>query len=259
MDIVADSLILFSVPGGKESPEEIYFHSAFVHELQGKLLSKEPLPFELRALEAVMVSVISALQSELTTLRPEVESLLDSIDRNPDGEFLRNLLVVRRRLNKFVQKVDAIRATINHLLHSYLSDKAAGRERAISDHMDAELMFEHYLNMADEIASVASNLASNVQSTQQMLAIVLDTQRNRLIVYDLKANLATMAISSAALVAGLFGMNLPNALDNYGTQAFALVSGSAVMLAVLMFLLTLRRISMLKSVKGKTLLKRLLD
>ncbi|KAJ3204999.1 magnesium ion transporter [Dinochytrium kinnereticum] len=208
--IKADSLILFSAPTKADNgAEDVYFHSAFVHELQGKLLTKEPLPFELRALEAIMVSVITAMQSELSVLRPEVEKLLDSIDKNPDAEFLRNLLIARRKINKFVQKIDAIRGTI-------------------------------------KIASVVTNLATNVSTTQQMMAIILDTQRNKLIVYDLKANLATMAISSSALIAGLFGMNLPSSLDHV-PYAFLSVSGGLVLLAGGVFVLALRRVSVLKA------------
>ncbi|KAJ3106890.1 magnesium ion transporter [Phlyctochytrium planicorne] len=241
--IKSDSLILFSSSQKNEnnSPEDIYFHSAFVHELQ-----------------------VAAMQSEMNSLRPDVEKVLDSIDRIPDAEYLRELLLARRRINKFVQKVDSIRSTLSQLLHNdedlvgmYLTDKAAGRTRLLADHMDAELMLEHYLNMTDEIHSIVSNLSSNVTITQQMMAIALDAHRNKLIVYDLKANLATMAISSAALIAGLFGMNLPSSMEGL-PYVFFTVSGMAVAIAGGIFLMTLRRISLLKSGSNK-ILRRILE
>ncbi|KAJ1539285.1 hypothetical protein HK405_013059 [Cladochytrium tenue] len=102
--------------------------------------------------------------------------------------------------------------------------------------------------------------------TQSMLSVVLDAQRNDLIVMDLRANLATLAVSLAALIAGLFGMNLPNFLetaaeDDDGTRVqqqqqkrerlspapFYAVSGSAVAIGALVFALTSRRLGVLVS------------
>jgi Mg2+ and Co2+ transporter CorA len=105
----------------------------------------------------------------------------------------------------------------------YLSDKSRGKAHATSDHLEVELMLEHYLSLADELSSTAKAASSSLQSTQSMLSVVLDSQRNDLIVMDLRANLATLAISLSALVTGLFGMNLPNFYDVgglFGAEAF---------------------------------------
>ncbi|KAJ1564082.1 hypothetical protein HK405_015901, partial [Cladochytrium tenue] len=118
------------------------------------------------------------------------------------------------------------------------------------------------------LASVSAAAQSNLSMTQSMLSVVLDAQRNDLIVMDLRANLATLAVSLAALIAGLFGMNLPNFLetaatdddtDHEGAQVqkqqqerpspapFYAVSGSAVAIGALVFALTSRRLGVLVS------------
>ncbi|KAJ3192053.1 magnesium ion transporter [Irineochytrium annulatum] len=254
--IRADSLILFSSNTSMDDGAEAYFQSQFVHELQGKLQAKDTLPFELRALEAMLISVVSALKSDLDDVKPEVERLLEAMDKGFDPEMLKALLLHGRSLNKLVQKVEAIRSTFTDVLHNdedlagmYLTAKAENRPHAASDHIDAELMLEHYLKLADEISSSLNTLSSNVVTTQNMMGIVLDTHRNKLIVYDLKANIATVAISTAAFVASVFGMNLPNNIDSM-PGVFWIVTGGLLLSACAIYFMSVQRIRMLGHARG---------
>jgi magnesium transporter len=47
-----------------------------------------------------------------------------------------------------------------------------------------------------------------VQSTQEIVELILDSNRNALLALDLKVSIGTMGIGIGALVAGLFGMNV---------------------------------------------------
>lgn len=51
-------------------------------------------------------------------------------------------------------------------------------------------------------------MQSNVQSTQEIVELILDANRNSLLALDLKVSIGTMGIGVGALVAGLFGMNV---------------------------------------------------
>ncbi|KAJ3410849.1 magnesium ion transporter [Chytridiales sp. JEL 0842] len=247
--VKSDSVILFTPddpsPTVNSPPPDPKLHqqqSAFIHELQGKLQSKDIPHFELRAVEAILVSVLNNLQTELDDLVLDTDNLLTRLNSletslgsfgNPasiDSSGLKNLLLLRRRSLKFSQRVESIRNAIVELLHNdedlagmYITDKSLGKPRQVSDHMDAELMLEHYLKLLDEIFVVASQTSSNLQTTQQMIGITLDSERNALIVYDLKANLATVAISTGALVAGLFGMNLTSGVEEVKGLFWAVV------------------------------------
>lgn len=59
-------------------------------------------------------------------------------------------------MSKLDRQVDAIKNVLAEILNNdedlaglYLSDKASGKGRIVSDHMEAELMLEHYSRMVD--------------------------------------------------------------------------------------------------------------
>lgn len=51
-------------------------------------------------------------------------------------------------------------------------------------------------------------MQSNVQSTQEIVELILDSNRNALLALDLKVSILTMGIGVGTLSAGLFGMNV---------------------------------------------------
>lgn len=48
----------------------------------------------------------------------------------------------------------------------------------------------------------------NVSSTQEIVELILDSNRNNLLALDLRVSIATMGLGAGALFAGLFGMNV---------------------------------------------------
>ncbi|KAJ3112640.1 magnesium ion transporter [Physocladia obscura] len=217
----ADAVLVIASP--TDSKETAQFHSSFIYELQGALGNpNDKTLFEIKVMEAIMNSASSSLVYELDQLEKESEFLLQSIDVGVSSTQLNKLLLLRRAYNKFLQRVEGFRSAINMVLTNdedlagmYVTDKALGKPHVVSDHIDMELMLEHYVKIGDDLVSKVLETSSNLQTTQNMIGIILDNTRNKLIVFDLKANLATAAISSAALMAGLLGMNLPNHIENY--------------------------------------------
>lgn len=51
-------------------------------------------------------------------------------------------------------------------------------------------------------------LQSNVQSTQEIVELILDSNRNALLALDLKVSIITMGLGAGALAVGAFGMNV---------------------------------------------------
>ena len=47
-----------------------------------------------------------------------------------------------------------------------------------------------------------------MQSTQEIVELILDSNRNALLALDLKISILTMGIGIGTLVAGVFGMNV---------------------------------------------------
>lgn len=150
--------------------------SAFMYELQGKLqLVKNghgSLPYELRALETILIMVMSELDVEFQQLHEPVLKVLRGLDHDVSLEKLKNLADVSRQLSAFQQKVKLIREALWTVLDAdddmaamYLTEKAMGKPRAEADHEEVELLFENYYECSGEIMEKAEHLLSDVQIT----------------------------------------------------------------------------------------------
>ncbi|KAJ3045197.1 magnesium ion transporter [Rhizophlyctis rosea] len=235
-----------------EVRNESNYSDEFIAFVQEKIREGDGY-FEFKVLEAILYDVIVTLETEQAQLIPPIQSLLKNLDERISEESLKDLLEARRAVSTFGQKVDAIRTSIAAMLENdedlaglYLTEKAAGRPRKIEDHMEAELLFEHYMNLADDISNNVAQISSDIASTQAILNIILDSQRNRLIIYELKATLATAGLTAGAMIASLFGMNLTSGVESQ-PGLFWSVAGGSVFLAAGIFWGALRGMKRLGS------------
>lgn len=152
-----------------------------MYDLEGKLRQKEAsrqaggLPYEFRALEAVLISVTSALEGEFEGVREPVVRVLRELEEDIDRDKLRHLLVYSKKLGTFEQKAKLVRDAIDELLEAdddlaamYLTEKARGGERGEDDHTEVEMLLESYHKVCDEIVQVSGNLVSNIRNTEEM-------------------------------------------------------------------------------------------
>jgi magnesium transporter len=104
----------------------------------------------------------------------------------------------------------------------YLTSKALGRPRALHDHEQLELLLESFVKQVEEIVSevdttvvcgalfalIQRSPQANMQSTQEIAELMLDSGRNALLALDVKISIATLGVGTGALIAGMFGMNV---------------------------------------------------
>lgn len=172
-----DRVLLFDVYGSKTS----YPQSAFMYDLQGKLQQKSTqssgggLPYEFRALEAVLTSVTSELEADFEAVREPVMQNLNELEDDIDRQRLRNLLILSKRVSTFEQKAKLVRDAIEDLLEAdddlaamYLTEKANEVKRALDDHTEVEMLLESYHKLTDEIVQEAGNLVSGIRNTEEM-------------------------------------------------------------------------------------------
>lgn len=171
-----DRVLVFDAYGSTDS----YTQSVFMYDLEGKLRQVEnknngSLPYEFRALEAVLISVTTGLESEFEGVREPVVRVLRELEEDIDRDKLRYLLVYSKKLGTFEQKARLVRDALDELLESdedledmYLSEKAKGIQRHDEDHTDIELLLESYHKVTDEIVQGAENLVSNIRNTEEM-------------------------------------------------------------------------------------------
>ncbi|GAC98214.1 inner membrane magnesium transporter MRS2 [Pseudozyma hubeiensis SY62] len=209
------------------------------------------LAYEFRALESILVSVLDALRIELGVVRGWTSGVLEQLDDDVDREKLRTLLQVSRKLNAFLSRSKAVKNAVVEVLENeedmqlmYLSaappsnnannssststtstssalsnasssnnsDNAA--ETNDSQPMDElELLLESFDKQVEEVVAETTQLHSDITNTQEVVELILDNNRNKLLALDLKTSIATMGISAGTLWAGLFGMNLKSHME----------------------------------------------
>ena len=182
-------VLLFDVYGSKAS----YPQSAFMYDLQGKLQQKtgssqsqsqsqshsQPnpagLPYEFRALEAVLQSVTQELEADFEAVRDPVIRILSELEDDIDRHKLHILLILSKRVSTFEQKAKLVRDAIEELLEAdddlaamYLTEKTHDLLRGVDDHTEVEMLLESYHKLCDEIVQEAQNLVSGIRNTEEM-------------------------------------------------------------------------------------------
>ncbi|KAI0727459.1 hypothetical protein C8Q72DRAFT_840131 [Fomitopsis betulina] len=249
--VKADTVVLFDTYGSADSR----LHSVFLYHLEHNLKAKNGgLPYEFRALESILLSVLSALEAEMVFIRNLVGGLLAELEDDIDHDRFKRLLHYSRRLASFQNRAKLVQEALEEVLEQdedlaamYLTDKKNGMPRRLSDHEDLEVLLESFSKQVEEIVNEAENIQSNVQSTQEIVELVLDSNRNELLALDLKISIWTMGIGMGTLVAGLFGMNLKSHIEDHDF-AFGIMSAASLLIATVFAMQGLRRLAKIRKV-----------
>lgn len=249
--VKADAVVLFDTYGSADSR----LHSVFLYHLEHNLKAKTTgLPYEFRALDSILLSVLSALEAEMVFIRNLIGGLLAELEDDIDHDRFKRLLHYSRRLASFSNRAKLVQEALEEVLEQdedlaamYLSDKNNGITRKPSDHEDLEVLLESFSKQVEEIVNEAENIQSNVQSTQEIVELLLDSNRNALLALDLKISILTMGIGIGTLVAGVFGMNLKSHMEE-NEYAFLVMSGLSVLVAFAFSYTGLRRLARIRKV-----------
>ncbi|GJJ68964.1 magnesium transporter [Entomortierella parvispora] len=254
--IKSDLVLLFDLPDEK-SP---YEPSLFVKDLQEKLKSNPGTflgqPFEFRVLESIFISVVASLHAEMEVLAHLVMGLLGHLENKVDQKELKELLLYTKKVGRFESKTLLIRDVFEELLEAdedlaamYLTEKKRGHPRPTDSHDEMEILLEAYVKQVEEIANVVALVKHQIQSTEDYVNVMLDAKRNQILLFELRIAMGTLGISSGAIIAGLYGMNMPNYLEE-DPHAFAMVTASVAMICATVFSTCARKLRILA--KGTT-------
>ena len=268
-------MILFDADGTSDT----HAQTVFLSDLQQKLSFQDPessskanresntanknnnnnnnnnLPYEFRALEAVLQSVSSGLETEFEIIGDPVIRVVRDLEEDIDRDKLRHLLIYSKRLGTFEQKARLVRDAIDDLLDAdddlvamYLTERAMGNlARAENDHTEVEMLLETYQKLCDEIVEASGNLISSIRNTEEIVKAILDANRNSLMLLDLKFSIGTLGIGSGAFVASLYGMNLKNFIEE-SDFGFLGVTGTSALFALLVCGYGMRKLRRLQRV-----------
>ncbi|XP_065254094.1 magnesium transporter MRS2 homolog, mitochondrial isoform X2 [Emys orbicularis] len=198
------------------------------------------LPFEFRAIEAILQYWISNLQGRLNILQPQIietlEALVDpkllSVDRSKVHILLQNgksLSELETDLKVFKETILEIldeEELIEELCLTKWTDPQVFEESMSGiDHAEEmELLLENYYRQAEDLANEARELRVLIDDSESIIFINLDSHRNVMMRLNLQLTMGTFSLSLFGLIGVAFGMNLESSFEE-DHRAFWLVTG----------------------------------
>ena len=261
--VKSDSVILFDSVGNSLESRS---HKNFVNSLRLRLrnqggvgLTKDPLPYEFRALESIFISALSNLTAEMKVHLTVTRGILQDLESSITRDKLRFLLVQNKKLSIFNKKSMLIGEMIDDLLDQddvlcemYLTSKQMGIFRDEKDHAEIEMLLETYYAHVDEIVQTIGSTISDVRTTEEIINIILDSNRNQLMLLGLRFSIGLLSLGSALYVASLYGMNLENFIEE-GNVGFGMVITVCVISTAVIFAYSIRQ---LHSLQKMTMIER---
>uniref|UniRef100_A0A2R9B5G7 Magnesium transporter n=1 Tax=Pan paniscus TaxID=9597 RepID=A0A2R9B5G7_PANPA len=167
---------------------------------EGQLVTY-PLPFEFRAIEALLQYWINTLQGKLSILQPLILETLDAL-------------------------VDPKHSSVDRSkLHILLQNGKSEKSSAGIDHAEEmELLLENYYRLADDLSNAARELRVLIDDSQSIIFINLDSHRNVMMRLNLQLTMGTFSLSLFGLMGVAFGMNLESSLEE-DHRIFWLITG----------------------------------
>lgn len=234
----ADSVMIFDTSDNSAASKL----GLFVYDLESKLSSHSHdwiQQYEHKALESILINVMSCLETELQHHLKSCGLILAELEDQLDRDKLRDLLIKSKALQAFYQKSLLIRNVLDELLDNdddllgmYLTDKLESTSREESgDFGEVEMLLEAYYKQCDEFVQQSESLLSDIKSTEEIVNIILDANRNSLMLFELKVTIYTLGFTVATLLPAFYGMNLKNFIEE-SNLGFAAVIGLSTVMAL---------------------------
>lgn len=99
------------------------------------------------------------------------------------------------------------------LCDMYLTDKKAGKIRVQDDHTEIEMLLETYHNYVDEIVQKSESAISDVKTTEEIINIILDSNRNELMLLGIRYAIGMLSLGGALFLGSIYGMNLESFIE----------------------------------------------
>lgn len=212
-----------------------------VLELAPQLASQtHSLPFEFRALEAILQHRVNTLHARLNEVEPAIldilESLVDPKILSADRSKLHVLLQNSKSLSELETDIKVFKDSllkildedeiIEELCLTKWTDPRVLEESSLGiDHAEEmELLLENYYMQAEELGNTARELKGLIDDSESVIFINLDSHRNVMMRLNLQLTMGTFSLSLFGLIGVAFGMNLQSSYEE-DPRVFWLVTG----------------------------------
>lgn len=203
--------------------------SMLMYDFQSKLAGrKRPTaqsgghvqPYEQTALEIVLVHAIAYLELEVQRITRSIDHALEVLESSIDRTVLRELSSEHKILGKVYRQCLAVRNALDDALDDDegLEDMYLSARKEEDSYNDIELLLETYYKEADELVQQTGAVSREVDMTQEVINMILDSNRNRLLLFRLHISIFTVCAGLAVYIADMYGMNLENFIEetNFG-------------------------------------------
>lgn len=172
--------------------------------------------YEHRVLESILIHIMVCLETEYKQHYSICGMILNDLEDEIDRDKLQDLLIKSKNLTSFYQKASLIRDVLDELLESdddlagmYLTEKKFEND----DFADLEMLLETYYKQCDEYVQQSESLIQDIKSTEEIVNIILDANRNSLMLFELKVTIYTLGFTVATIIPAFYGMNLKNFIE----------------------------------------------
>lgn len=214
-----------------------------------------PMDYEIKALDCMFSDIVDHLQSEMKVHVTVINGILKELEDDVDLSKLKYLLIVSKKLQVYIQKATLIRNLIDELLDQdeelnelYLTAKKQGSSRVGDDHSEVEFLLETYSLHCDAIVQTAESRLNDVKTTEEIIAIVLDSNRNDLMLLNLKFSITLLSMACLLFMGATYGMNLENFIEDRENWFFLVCSGFTC-LSIVIFYLANRKLVRLQKIQ----------
>ncbi|XP_029513422.2 magnesium transporter MRS2 homolog, mitochondrial isoform X1 [Oncorhynchus nerka] len=203
-------------------------------------LATHSLPFEFRALEAILQHRVNTLQARLNEVHPVIldilESLVDPKLLSADRSKLHILLQNSKNLSELETDIKVFKDSllkildeeemIEELCVTKWTDPRVFEESSLGiDHAEEmELLLENYFMQAEELGNTTRELKGLIDDSESVIFINLDSHRNVMMRLNLQLTMGTFSLSLFGLMGVAFGMNLESTFEE-DPKVFWLVTG----------------------------------
>jgi magnesium transporter len=206
-----------------------------IDEIADIIKGERKMAFELAVLEASVKTLCERYQRRARLFSSSVDFMLSAGEggMNPaESTKYQQLLAVRDGISSFTLKVDDMINAFVELLDNDqdMADLALSEKDENADiesrHYQVELLFENYHRQLTLIHQQMVQLERRLKSRQELEAMSLDVYRNRLITLDVEMSMRSIGLGLCTVMAGFFGMNIHNGVEQVHPFAFYGVCGA---------------------------------
>lgn len=230
--------------------------SMLVYDFSAKLGYRERQArrqdYEQMALEIVLIHAVAYLEVELNVLQTRVDKVLKDLEVDLNYDKLTELLRHSAELKMYFRRSMSIRKALDDalddssgLLDMYLTDSTRGENP--QNYNDIEILLETYYSHTDELVQKARWIVREVNMTEEIMNMVIDANRNSIILFRLEISVLTVGLAFATFFADMYGMNLENFIEQrqYGMP---FISAGIATIAVIGTIFNFKRLAYTKRI-----------